>query len=128
MRLIFARNANSSVGNANRNVLVVARNIHRHAATRRIFDGVFYEVLRNFAQMIVVDVCVKNRTESLGFVVARATFVRLVIQNKSFFGSLRRKSVDDILHKRHDIDNARIVLETMIVGLADIEQISEQPP
>ena len=60
MRDILLRDANSAVFDADGNLFFIASYINDNLAVRRILDGVFDQVANNLAEVIGINIGVKN--------------------------------------------------------------------
>ncbi|MNR10148.1 hypothetical protein D3C85_1263830 [compost metagenome] len=60
MRDIFGWNTNTAIANANDDMLGIAADINYDITMRRVFNGIFNQVRDDFAQMIIVEVDIKD--------------------------------------------------------------------
>ena len=86
MRDILFRDANSAVFDADGNLFFIASYINDDLAVRRIFDGVFDQVADNFAEVVGIDIGVKNWLQRFFAAVVINLHRRIKNVVKLFFG------------------------------------------
>ena len=58
MANVLWRDADTSVGDANCHLVVVASYVNGDTARRRVLDGIFNQVLDDFAEVVVIDISI----------------------------------------------------------------------